>query len=312
MESSRGGPGRRRRTRRRPILSAALVALVIGGVTAGGTVYVKARAHDGGRTVSSPVQAVQEEASVEPVTRPAVDRTALLGAAMQAVDVPSGAAVSAAVLDLDSGESAVYGEGAFDTASIVKVDILAALLLRAQDGGRHLTAAEKAYAVKMIESSDNASATALWDIVGGAEGLDAANARFGLTGTSAGTNGLWGLTRTTAKDQLTLLRQVFNSDSKLTSASRAYLRELMESVDAGQRWGVSAAAGGGVTALKNGWLPRSTTGLWVVNSIGRVEAADGSAYLVAVLSRGTTTQADGVSLVESAARGAVRAFADPA
>ncbi|MEU6385305.1 serine hydrolase [Streptomyces bauhiniae] len=313
MESSRGGPGRRRRrARRRPILSAALVAVVIGGVTAGGTVYVKARAHDGGRTVSSRVQAVQEEASVEPVTRPAVDRTALLGAAMKAVDVPSGAAVSAAVLDLDSGESATYGQGAFDTASIVKVDILAALLLRAQDEGRHLTAAEKAYAAKMIESSDNASATALWNTVGGAEGLDAANARFGLTGTSAGTNGLWGLTRTTARDQLTLLRQVFGTDSKLTSASRACLRKLMESVDAGQRWGVSAAAGGGVTALKNGWLPRSTTGLWVVNSIGRVETADGSAYLVAVLSRGTATQADGISLVESAARAAVRAFADPA
>ncbi|MET7674005.1 serine hydrolase [Streptomyces seoulensis] len=312
MTSSPGGPARRR-ARRRPILSAALVTVVIGGVTAGGTVYVKARAHDdGGRTVASRVQAAQKEASVEPVTRPAVDRTALLGAAMKAVDVPSGAAVSAAVLDLGSGESAVYGKGAFDTASIVKVDILAALLLRAQDEGRHLTAAEKAYAAKMIGASDNASATALWDVVGGAKGLDAANARFGLTGTSAGTNGLWGLTRTTAKDQLTLLRQVFGSDSKLTSASRAYLRELMESVDAGQRWGVSAAAGSGVTALKNGWLPRSTTGLWVVNSIGRVETADGSAYLVAVLSRGTVTQADGISLVESAARAAVRTFAGPA
>ncbi|MFD4791646.1 serine hydrolase [Streptomyces sp. NPDC058459] len=313
MEPSRGGPGRRRRrARRRPVLSAALVALVIGGVTAGGTVYVKARAHDGGRAVSSPARADEEEASVEPVTRPAVDRTALLGAAMKAVEVPPGAAVSAAVLDVDSGQSAVYGEGAFDTASIVKVDILAALLLQAQDEGRPLTAAEKAYAGKMIGSSDNASATALWDTVGGAEGLDAANARFGLTATSAGANGLWGLTRTTAKDQLTLLQQVFGTGSKLTSGSRAYLRELMESVDPGQRWGVSAAAGGGVTALKNGWLPRSTTGLWVVNSIGRVETADEASYLVAVLSRGATAQAAGIALVESAARAAVGAFAGPA
>ena len=52
--------------------------------------------------------------------------------------------MSVAVLDMDSGASAVYGEGAFDTASIVKVDILAALLLQAQDAGRQLTAAEKA------------------------------------------------------------------------------------------------------------------------------------------------------------------------
>ncbi|MFJ6544120.1 serine hydrolase [Streptomyces sp. NPDC091385] len=315
MESSRGGRSRRRRrVRRRPLLYAALVAVVIGGVTAGGTVYVKARAHDGGRAVSSAASesgsspAVEEEASVEPVTQPAVDRTALLGKAMKAVSLPSGAAVSAAVLDLDSGQSAVYGEADFATASIVKVDVLAALLLRAQDEGRHLTAAEKAYAVKMIEASDNASATALWDVIGKADGLDAANKRFGMTDTSAGADGLWGLTRTTAKDQLTLLQQVFGTDSLLSSASRAYVRELMESVNADQRWGVSAAAEGGTTALKNGWLPRSTTGLWVVNSIGRIRAADGTSYLVAVLSSGTATQAKGISLVESAAGAAVSAF----
>ncbi|MGW4197442.1 serine hydrolase [Streptomyces sp. NPDC005004] len=315
MESSRGGRGRRRRrVRRRPLLYAALVAVVIGGVTAGGTVYVKARAHDGGRAVSSAASppgsspAVEEEASVEPVTQPAVDRTALLGRAMKAVSLPSGAAVSAAVLDLGSGRSAVYGEGDFATASIVKVDILAALLLRAQDEGRHLTAAEKAYAVRMIEASDNASATALWQVVGGADGLDAANRRFGMTDTSAGADGLWGLTRTTAKDQLALLQQVFGTDSLLSTVSRAYVRALMESVNADQRWGVSAAAEGGTTALKNGWLPRSTTGLWVVNSIGRIRAADGTSYLVAVLSSGTTTQTQGISLVESAAGAAVSAF----
>ncbi|WP_018549122.1 serine hydrolase [Streptomyces sp. LaPpAH-108] len=314
MESSRGGRGRRRRrVRRRPLLYAALVAVVIGGVTAGGTVYVKARAHDGGRVVSSAAPsasgpAVEEEASVEPVTQAAVDRTALLGKAMKTVSVPAGAAVSAAVLDLDSGQSAVYGDADFATASIVKVDILAALLLRAQDEGRHLTATEKAYAVKMIEASDNTSASALWHVIGGADGLDAANKRFGMTKTSAGADGLWGLTRTTAEDQLTLLQQVFGTDSLLSTASRAYVRELMESVHADQRWGVSAAADGGTTALKNGWLPRTATGLWVVNSIGRIRAADGTSYLVAVLSSGTASQAKGISLVESAAGAAVSAF----
>ena len=69
-----------------------------------------------------------------------------------------------AVLDVDSGESATYGDGAFDTASIVKVDILATLLLQAQDADRELTATEKANATAMIENSDNTSATALWDV----------------------------------------------------------------------------------------------------------------------------------------------------
>lgn len=39
--------------------------------------------------------------------------------------------------------------------------------------------------------------------------------------------------------------------------------------------------------LKVGWLQRSATGLWVVNSIGSVERG-GRRYLVAVLSDGNT------------------------
>ncbi|MEV6050022.1 serine hydrolase [Streptomyces sp. NPDC052107] len=316
MESSRARRGRRARpSRRGPLLSVALAVVAVGGVTAGGTVYVKARAHSGAAAVSSaatpsasPSAGAGEEASVEPVTEPAVDREALLGKAMTAVSVPSGARVSVAVLAVDSGESAAYDDAVFDTASIVKVDVLATLLLQAQDAGRQLTAAEKAYATKMIENSDNASATALWHTIGRAGGLDAANKRFGLTTTSGGEGELWGLTQTTAADQLVLLQQVFGANSKLNAASRTYAQGLMESVEADQRWGVSAAAEGNSWALKNGWLPRSTTGLWDVNSIGRI-MVDGSDYLVAVLSKGTRTQAKGIALVEAAAKAAVSAFA---
>ncbi|MFJ9351986.1 serine hydrolase [Streptomyces sp. NPDC101237] len=322
MESSRATPGSRRgdrrraRTRRRVLLHVCLATAAVVGATAVGAGYVKAHAGDGGAVSSagSPARSSTSsapaggEASVEPVTEPVVDRNALLDTAMRAVTVPSGAEVSAAVLDLDSGDSAVHGDGAFDTASIVKVDILAALLLRAQDAGRRLTAAEKAYAVKMIENSDNASASALWEVIGEAAGLDAANARFGLTGTEGGAEGLWGLTQTTAADQLVLLRQVFGDESELSEASRSYLRDLMGSVEADQRWGVSAAADGSGPALKNGWLARSSTGLWDVNSIGRVTAG-GTRYLVAVLSRGTVSQAAGIALVEAAAKAAVGSFA---
>lgn len=143
---------------------------------------------------------------MEPVARPAVDHDEPPAAAMEAVEVPDGAEVAVAVLDAESGASASYGDGRFDTASIVKVDILAALLLRAQDEGRRLTAVEKSYATAMIEHSDNASASALWRTIGQADGLDAANERFGLTRTEGGDGTLWGLTQTTAVDQLRLLR----------------------------------------------------------------------------------------------------------
>ncbi|MEU6402775.1 serine hydrolase [Streptomyces sp. NPDC046985] len=228
---------------------------------------------------------------------------------MAPVAVSPRAAVSVAVRSLASGECAVYGHGAFETASVVKVDILAALLLRAQDAGRRLTARERTDAAAMIEESDNDAASALWRTVGGADGLDAANRRLGLTDTCGGRDGLWGLTRTTAADRLALLTQVFGAaaSSALGAASRAYVQGLMGRVAAGQDWGVSAAADDSKWALKNGWLPRSTTGLWVVNSMGRVTAG-GDDCLVAVLSHGNTSKEAGVDLVERAARAAVSVF----
>ncbi|WP_333737181.1 serine hydrolase [Streptomyces sp. IBSBF 2806] len=316
MESPGARRGRRARpSRRRPLLPLALAALAVLGATVAGAVGATARAHSGGRAVSSSSvtpsasRSGDEEGSVENEAAADRDRDALLASAMRSVIVPGDAAVSVAVLDLASGERAAYGGGLFDTASIVKADILAALLLRAQDAGRRLTAAERTYAAAMIETSDNDSASALWRTIGRAEGLDAANERLGLTRTKGGQGMLWGLTRTTAVDQLTLLRQVFGDDSELSEASRTYLRGLMGRIVAGQDWGVSAAADEASWALKNGWLPRSTTGLWDVNSIGRVSVG-GRGYLVAVLSDGNTTQAAGISLVEAAAKAAVSAFTD--
>jgi hypothetical protein len=315
MESSRVRRGRRgRASRRRALLYTALAAVAVVGATAGGTVYVTAQAHTGTGTVSSSAAPsasasapARGEASVEPVTEPTVDRDALLADAMAGVGATGRAKVSVAVLDLSSGASASYGDGAFDTASIVKVDILATLLLQAQEADRRLTASEKAYATAMIENSDNASASALWQLIGKADGLAAANKRFGLTDTVGGDDMLWGLTQTTAADQLTLLQQVFGDDSELSAASRRYLRTLMGQIAADQHWGVSAAATGSAWALKNGWLARSATGLWDINSIGRVTSG-GRTYLVATLSDGNATKADGVSLIEAAAKAAVSAL----
>ncbi|WP_369168064.1 serine hydrolase [Streptomyces sp. R28] len=311
MESSRA------HRRRRPPSYTALAFVVVVGGAAAGTVYMQAQAHPGGSAVSSAVTPSASasvsaraggEASVEPVAQPTVDHDVLLAEAMESGTVEDGAEVSVAVLDLESGTGARYGNSGFDTASIVKVDILAALLLQAQDAGRELTATEKSYAADMIENSDNTAASALWRAIGKAEGLDTANARLGLTDTEGGDGMYWGLTQTTAADQLTLLRQVFGEDSELSARSRAYLRELMGGIAVDQQWGVSAAADGSGWALKNGWLPRTATGLWDINSIGRV-TVDGHDYLVAALSDGNSTKAKGVSLIEAAAEAAVSVFA---
>jgi hypothetical protein len=225
----------------------------------------------------------------------------------------SEARVTTAVLDLDhpTGKPQVRGKDVpYDTASIIKVDILATLLLQAQDAGRSLTQQERTEAEAMIERSDNDAATALWRRIGLASGLEAANKRLGLSSTVGGTGGMWGLTRTTASDQIRLLSAVFadggtssESGSALGTTSRNYIRTLMTRIAAGQSWGVSAASDSG-WALKNGWLQRSTTGLWDINSVGQVTSGTHH-YLVAVLSDGNASMAGGIATVEQAARTAV-------
>ena len=190
------------------------------------------------------------------------------------------ACLSVATLDGSYGE-----ERAYPAASIVKVSILAALLVE----GRPLGARERELARAMIVRSDNDAATELWAAIGGAPGLDAAHARLGLTQTSA--EPAWGLTRTTARDQLTLLRAVFGGPYP-------FIRSLMGQVAEGQDWGVSAA--GGEWALKNGWMPMRATGLWVVHSVGRA-----GGRLIAVLSEGHPTKEAGIACVEAAVREAV-------
>ncbi|MEV6957410.1 serine hydrolase [Streptomyces sp. NPDC051183] len=217
--------------------------------------------------------------------------------------------ISVAVMDLESGERGVFGRGKYDTASIVKVDILATLLLQARDGGRTLTSRERTRAANMIQNSDNAATDVLWDAIGGAAGLDAANERIGLTATSAGQDGRWGLTQTTAEDQLVLLDAIFGTESVLLPADREFIESLMERVAVGQDWGVSVADSS--AALKNGWLPRTATGLWDINSIGRAQV-DGRDCVIAVLSDGSRTQADGIALVETAARAAAAAIGSTA
>ncbi|MGV9993506.1 serine hydrolase [Streptomyces sp. NPDC003374] len=220
--------------------------------------------------------------------------------------------VTAAVLPLDGTGRTPTLRGAdvpYDTASIVKVDILATALLQAQDAHRPLTARERALADPMIRHSDNAAANTLWRQIGRAPGLEAANKRLGLTSTKGGPGAKWGLTRTTASDQIRLLRAVFDTggtarggSAALTAQSRAYIRALMTNVAPDQAWGVSSA--GTQWALKNGWLQRNTSGLWDVNSVGRI-SVDGHPCLVAVLSDGNASMSDGIRLVQGAARAAV-------
>ncbi|MEY9940589.1 serine hydrolase [Streptacidiphilus sp. MAP5-3] len=216
--------------------------------------------------------------------------------------VPGHLAVAA--LDLTDGATLLrgYTSHRFVTASICKVDILATLLLARQDDGHTgLASSQLALATRMIENSDNDAADALFRQAGGAWGLTEANTRFGLTDTSVDAPS-WGLTRTTASDQLRLLREVFTSNSALDRSSRTLIQQLMGQVEPDQAWGVSAVPGT-QAELKNGWLPRPD-GSWVVNSIGGVTPATGHSLLIVVLTDDDPTEDAGIALTETVARDA--------
>ena len=248
-------------------------------------------------------------ASASPSQSATPDASASLASAVSGLVKSDDGNVSVAVVDLSSGAEASYNvSDDYVTASIVKLDILETLLYDDQNDGTSLSSSEQDLAEQMIENSSNEAALDLFDDEGGASAITAANKVFGLTDTDVDEDA-FGDTTTTVTDQILLLRQAFTDDSQLTEANRTYIQSLMSQVEADERWGVSAAAddsGSSATdyELKNGWLPRSATNLWEINSIGEVEH-DGREYLVAVLSANNETMDDGVDVVQSVAKAAV-------
>ena len=231
------------------------------------------------------------------------DASAAVAASVQAYLKSQGDRGAVAVLDATTGaQLAVNADAGFHTASIVKVDILSALLLKVQTG-QGLSANERSLAFDMITKSDNDAATSLWNEIGGASGLAAANRTLGLTETTPGTGGWWGRTTTTANDQLRLLQDLTSTSGPLNATSRSYVLNLMSQVEDDQDWGVPAAASAQATDVyvKNGWMDDSTDdGLWVNNSVGRI-VEPGHDWLVVVLTSGNTDESSGIDAVEHTA-----------
>jgi beta-lactamase class A len=217
-----------------------------------------------------------------------------------------GGVASAAVYDVITRQLWTIGPARPQAeASVVKVDILEALLAKDGPGGV-LPGGYGALAQSMIEDSDNAAATDLWDAAGGAGGIRSFNAAAGLTDTTPSPcvqcAGFpwpgWGLTTTTPSDQIALLRQIAQPGGLLTAAQRGYAAALMENVTPSQRWGVCGGVPPQATvALKNGWLPLNQAGTdWQINSVGWISGA-GRDYLMAVLTTGNPDEQYGIDTI---------------
>ncbi|KUO14226.1 serine hydrolase [Streptomyces sp. DSM 15324] len=189
---------------------------------------------------------------------------------------------------------------AYDSASVVKVTVLATLLWDAQKTNRALTSTEKSLATKMITQSDNTSTSALWRQLGMTK-IKGFLAAAGMTQTKPGANGYWGLTQITVTDEQKLLKLITASNSVLTTASRTYISTLMGKVVSSQRWGTPYGRPSNVTwHVKNGWLSRATHG-WRVHSVGTFNGG-GHDYMITVLTQDNSTMDYGITTIQGVAK----------
>ena len=296
----------------RRVLVVAAAVIVPLAITAGGTSMPPPKAPPAVRphAQTSPAPPVDPEPS--PSRTPADPCAAARHRISERIESElAGEHLSVAVHERLTGEDYDYdGDDVYETASVAKVAILVTLLTEAQREDRPLTAGEQDLAQRAIEYSDNKAADALWSIVGGAGPVAHTLHKLHLHDTEALDALGWGLTRTTARDQVRLLSALTGDVGDLSEDRRAYALDLMSHVAPEQAWGVSAAArtSDDEVELKNGWLPRSTDGkLWIVNSIGRVRTG-GRDFLIAVMSDHHVSSAAGIEVVQHAVRIATRAM----
>lgn len=183
------------------------------------------------------------------------------------------------------------------TASVFKVLVLAGTLLEAQSASRAVSDWELGQLTPMITRSTNPQVRRIWSSFGASPWFKEQAEIFGLDQTtiSADSGSAWGLTRTSAADQVKLLRQVLLGESgPIEPGYRAVAVDLMSSVVPEQTWGVTAGVPSTwAVAQKNGFAGAT------INSVGWVdEPGPGNGYVIAILSTGWPNFASGIAAVE--------------
>ncbi|HEY6747566.1 MAG TPA: serine hydrolase [Mycobacteriales bacterium] len=288
------------RSRRGPLLAAALAVLLVLGVIGGALL---SRGGEDHRLVAAPspsplasepagsVAAPAPAGSVAPTTpKPAADcgpwgcafRQRLAAAAKVAGTGPGKLGVT--VLDRRTG--AVWEAGTAShtmwASSTPKLAIAASLLERARAGEITLDPIARRQLAAMLAVSDDDAADALWDRYGGASLLPRFRDRYGMTGARfvPGFPQRWGFVKLSAEDLRRLMTYVL---TRTDPADRAYLVTAMRTTGPIQHWGVWAAGPAQRPGAKDGWSIESDGGTkhWCTSSVGFAGA--GERYVVAVM-----------------------------
>ncbi|MER5937866.1 serine hydrolase [Streptomyces sp. NPDC001928] len=188
----------------------------------------------------------------------------------------------------------------YDSASVVKLTVLAVLLWDAKNHDRLLSGREASLSRAMIIKSDNLATRMLWKQLG-MKKVKGFLTAAGMNRTKPGANGYWGLTRITVTDQQKLLRLITARNAVLSDNSRDYILKLMSQVVPSQRWGTPYGVPSGISmAVKNGWLRRDTNG-WRVHSVGAFKGR-GHDYTITVLTHGNRDMNYGMNTIQRVAK----------
>lgn len=191
-------------------------------------------------------------------------------------------------------------EESFGTASVHKVEVLATLLLAAQDDRRPLTPFERGLARPMITTSDSPATTRLRDHLGGNSALGSFYDRIGMTATT--TRSDWGNTTTTPLDQLHLLRVLLLDEGELDAQRTSLAWRFLRRVTGSQQWGVlSGAFDPSSVAMKNGFWSYDGGRTYRINSVGVIDDPSGR-YAVVILSDSWPTMQRGIEVVDDIGR----------
>src|SRR6185312_12678940 len=145
-------------------------------------------------------------------------------------------------------------------ASVVKLFIADDLLLQVSQGKTQLSPADSRSLDVMLRSSDDSAAQNFWDRSGGNAIIGRVVARYGLTGTTAPSNGHWDVTQSTAGDLVRYYAMLLDGSGGLPpEQADVIIGNLAQSTPTGtdgypQRFGIPEGLYAEPVAVKQGWF----------------------------------------------------------
>jgi hypothetical protein len=172
-----------------------------------------------------------------------------------------GAKVSVALLDRVTGELVSSGEGQLvGIASVAKLFIADDLLLQYAQGRTPLSPEDRSALDTMLRASDDGAADDFWDRRGGEAIITDIARRYGLTSTTAPSDGRWWNTMSSITDLVRYYQLLLNGSGGLPAEqAEIIVDDLAASAATGvdgypQRFGIPDGLPAEPVAVKQGWM----------------------------------------------------------